>query len=744
MATEPSPYAVLFATEGVAPELARVRSLSTREGLSVSFEATLTAEIPGADLDPSAWIMRPATVVFAREADGFVLRRLTGVVTRVREQATSRGDKQRVTVVVESPLAPLKLVTDYRIFQGLSADEIAKQLLDEAGVDPARVSFRLSEQHPKREVCTQHGETSFDFLSRVLEEDGIFYFFEFTEEGTTTVFADSAAALASSSTEEVRFHGGHGFAAGQFISSVTEVARARPSKVTLRDHDFKRPSLRLEATAQADGALGRELYDYPGRYTEVAEGERRAAAILDALKAEASFIRCTGNVASLVPGHTFKLVDAPAPELEREWAVRDLEQRWEDTEGQGRLTSVVIALPTGAPLRPSRRAPRAVVPGPQIAKVRGPSGSEIHCDEHGRVKVSFVWDRRSTQDDKSSAWVRVGQMFMSGALAIPRAGWEVLVDFEDGDPDRPIIVGRVYNAIFSPPYKLPDGKTMSALKSQTSPGGGGANEIRMEDSAGSEQVMIHAQKDMNLVVANNRAATVAASEGRVVGSNQDVSIGAGQTVQIGAASELAITGSQRVTVGGSRSKTVGADEKVDVTGARSLSIGGSHTQLTPMSASITTAGSLSEVVGGSCIEAAGMSVSTAVAGAASINVGGAKLEVAASGKSETTLGAHASTIGGALIAAAGGDVNVGVGGVKATTVGGVWAANAGEDVQLTASSSLSILVGGAFALNAAKIVLKVGGSNVTVANGAVSIKSRTIKLIATGPHAELAPMIEDK
>jgi len=744
MATEPTPYIVLFATEGVEPDAVRVRSVSTREGLSASFETTLQIELTGMDADPSAWILKPAQVIFAREADGFVLRRISGVVTRARELATARGDKQRITVVVESPLAALKLVTDHRVFQEMGADEIAKKLLEEAGVDPATVSFRLSESHPKREVCTQFGETSFAFLSRVLEEDGIHYFFEFGESGTTVVFADSASAAAASSTEDVHFRRGHGFTAGQFISEVAEVERVRPAKVTLRDHDFKRPSLSLEATAEADAPLQRELYDYPGRYVDPGEGKRRATALLDGLKAEAKCIRCTGSVASLIPGHTFKLVDAPSPELEREWIVRDLEQKWDDTEGKASLTSVVVALPSDAPLRPSKKTPRAVVSGPQIAKVRGPAGSEIHCDEHGRVKVSFVWDRRATLDDKSSSWVRVGQMFLGGAVAIPRVGWEVLVDFEDGDPDKPVIVGRVYNAIFSPPYKLPDGKTMSALQSQSSPGGGGTNEIRMEDGAGNEQIMVHAQKDLNLVVANNRTEKTAANASHVVGSNHTVSIGANQTVDVGAASELQIGGSQTWSVGASRTKSVSADEKVDVKGTRSLSIGGSHTQMTPMSTSITTAGSLSETVGGSAIEAAGQSVSMAVAGAASISIGAVKLEAAASGKSETTLGAHASTIGGAYIAAAGGDINVGVGGVKATTVGGAWAAAAGGDVQLTASSSISIIVGGAVALNAVKIVLKVGGSNVTVANGAVSISSSTIKLTATGPHAELAPMVEDK
>ncbi|WP_437290995.1 type VI secretion system Vgr family protein [Sorangium sp. So ce406] len=771
MATEHTPYQVFFATQGVDPGLARVRSFHTREGLSVSFVAELEIEIPGTDIDPHAWLLSRAQVVMARQSDGAVLRRLSGLVTRVLERATALGDRQRVSLTVESPLAALKLITDHRLFQDMTTEGIARILLEEAGLDGAEVAFRLSGSYAKREVCTQFGETSFDFLSRILEEDGIFYFFEFDEAGSLLVFADASSALAKAATPEVVFRPESTLAAQEAVASIAEVERVRPAKVTLRDHDFKRPSLDLTAEAADEAPLGRELYDYPGRYVDPAEGRRRAAAFLDALRTEARCIRCVGGTSALLPGHTFALTGAPAGDLDRTWVVRELEQRWEDRAGaadaQGargpgrgaapaddpggaldvdltRLTSTFTALPEDAVLRPSRRTPRAAVPGPQIAKVRGPAGSEIHCDEHGRVKVSFVWDRRSTQDERSSAWVRVGQQFLSGALAIPRVGWEVLVDFEDGDPDRPIVVGRVYNAIFAPPYKLPDGKTMTGLKSLSTPGGGGSNEIRMEDAAGSEQVMVHAQKDANIAVANDRDEKIAVHESRVVGANQSVSIGADQTVDIGAASELQVAGVQQWEVGASRTKTVSGDEKVDIKGARSLTIGGSHTQLTPMSTSITTAGSLSETVGGSCVEVAALSASMAVAGAASVSVGAAKIEAAASGRSELTVGAHASTVGGALITAAGGDVNVGVGGAKATTVGGIWAAAAGGDVQLTASSALSILVGGAVALNAGKIVLKVGGSNVTVANGAVSIKSKTIKLIATGPHAELAPMVEDK
>ena len=260
--------------------------------------------------------------------------------------------------------------------------------------------------------------------------------------------------------------------------------------------------------------------------------------------------------------------------------------------------------------------------------VTGPRGQEIHCDESGRVKVRFPWDRRASHDDQSSAWIRVGQMHSSGSVAIPRVGWEVAVEFEDGDPDRLIVVGRVYNGRYGPPYALPGHKTVSTLQSASTPGGAGCNEIRMDDGGGAEQVHVFAQKDQNVNVANNKTEKVITDTTMGVGANYTLKVGANETVKIGANLEHVVGAAQTWSVGAARTKTVSGGETITVKGDRSLSIGGSHTTMTPMSVSNSTPASLSETIGGSCLEAAALGVGMMAAGTVSVSVGAAKIEAA--------------------------------------------------------------------------------------------------------------------
>lgn len=734
-----------FVADGLDAGIARVRRVSAREGISLPYEIDVDLDIPRLiQVEPRAWLLKGAAVAVYHAGDGAVVRRLSGLVTRVRERGT-RGEKQRVGVTLESPLAKLRLVTDFRIFQSKNSKQIVTTLLEDAGVPSDAVAWRLGGDPPEREVCTQAGETSFAFASRILEEDGIFYFFEHGEDGAKVVFGDASSAYAKvTPNDEISFIEKSALVSSEAVTEIVEIDHARPAKVTLRDHDFKRPVLDLEAKAEGETALGREHYDYPGRYTDPGQGKKRAQARLDAMTAASTGARGKSTVFSLIPGHTFTLAGAKNAELDQAWVIVDLETTWDDTVGATHFHNNFRVIPKNTPFRPLPRAPRAVMAGPHLAIVTGPPGEEIHPDEHGRVKVYFPWDRRSSKDDKSSFWVRVGQMHTSGSVAIPRIGWEVIVDFEDGDPDKPIILGRLYNGKYGTPYPLPGQKTVSSLQSRSSPGGTGRNEIRMDDGSGSEVMNVHAQKDMNVNVANNKTEKVTTNSSLAVGSNHTVSVGANETLKVGAKYQIAIGSNQTLSVGASRTKTITGDEKITVNGDRSMTIGASHTTMTPKSVSASTPASFTETVGGSCIEAAALGAGMAVAGATSVSVGGVKIEAAAGGKSDFTIGAHANTVGGAFIAASGKDVGVSVGGAKATTVGGAWMANAGGDVELSSDGNLNITVGGAVALNAASITFKVGGSTVTVASGGVSIKTTSIKLTATGPQPELAPMVEDK
>jgi type VI secretion system secreted protein VgrG len=744
MADASSLHSMFFAAPGLEPGVARVLRVAAHEAMSLSYQIDVDLELGVTAMDPSSLVGEPGLAVVLGP-DGVVLRRFSGLITRSRERA-SRGTKHHFSLTLESPLARLRWVSDCRIFQEQTTQEIVAALLEERGISGAGVSFRLTGSYPKREVCTQLGEDTFTFVSRILEEDGIFYFHEHGEDGSVVVFGDSDSAYAETTpSAEVPWRTASGLVSGGAILELSSVARARPARVTLRDHDFKRPALDLEAQASGAAPLDREHYDYPGRYVDPAEGKRRAQLRLDAFEAASTGVRGASNVFSLTPGHTFTISDAPSESFEGEWVVREVEHVWDDgPKGATSYSNRFHLLPKEQPFRPPASVPECDVPGPQVATVTGPAGEEIHTDAFGRIKVQFPWDRRAKGDDTDSCWIRVAQLHSSGSVAIPRVGWEVVVDFEDGDPDRPIALGRLYNGKYTPPYSLPGSKTQSSLQSASSPGGGGHNEIRMEDGGGAEHVHFHAEKDMNVVVANNKTEKVTTVATLGVGSNHTQTVGANGTLDVGAQEEIAIGGSQTVAIGASRTETVSADEKIDVKGSRSLTIGASHTTMTPMSVSASTPASFSETIGGSAIEVAAMAVGMAAAGSVSVTVGGALIGACATGASAFTLGAQATTVGGALIAASGKDVGFNVGGAKATTVGGAWSAQAGGDVSIGSGSTMNITVGGALAMNGASITMKVGGSTVTISGGAVVIKSSTIKLTATGPQPELAPMVEDK
>jgi type VI secretion system secreted protein VgrG len=751
MPSEPTPYVIVFLAEGVPPEACKVRRFVAEEHLSRPYAVEVDIEIPDGTIEPRAWILTAAQVVVLGAANGEVSRRYTGFITRVRERASRRGDRQYISVTLEAPLCSLRFSRDHRIFQNQTTQQIVKTLLTEAGIDAAKVDYRIAATLSPREVCTQFDEETLTFVSRLLEEDGIFYFFEHHDDGPLLVFGDSSAAFASLGADEVSYVAESGMIGGFSIGQLSEWERLRPAKVTLRDHDFTRPSQDLEAKAESSAPLGREHYAYPGRYVKLADGKTRAQHILESFAAESGGLVGTGTAFAFAPGHTFSLTNTPDGSLDGAYVIREARLTWKEGLGERResqaaqpLRNEFTLLPKSVPFRPSRTAPRSVVRGPHVAKVVGPPGEEIHCDEYGRVKLMFPWDRRATGDDKSSGWVRVGQLHTSGSVAIPRIGWEVLVEYEDGDPDRPIVVGRLYNGKYPPPYALPANKTRTAFQSASTPGGGGGNEIKMEDSSGGEGLKTFAQKDTNVATANNKTEKVANNATHDVGSNHKVTIGGSETVSVGAGASLGIGASQSWTVGGSRSKTISGGETVSVGASRSVTIGGSHTTTTPMTVSVSTTGSLTETVGGSCIEAAALGVAMSTAGAASITVGGSKLEAVATGKKDVTVGAKASTVGGAFISASGADVGFTVGGAKATTVGGAFAVFSGDEVALTSKATLRILVGGAVSMNAASIELKVGGSKVSIATGGVTIKTTEIKLTATGPQPETSVLVGEK
>ncbi|WP_437759405.1 type VI secretion system Vgr family protein [Sorangium sp. So ce1389] len=519
------------------------------------------------------------------------------VIAGTVEAATSIGSTElgalgqgaRYAVRVVSSLALLARSVDSRIFQEMSAKEIVAQVLSEHGV--ARVEWRLSGDCPKREYCVQYQESALAFVSRLMEHEGIYSFVEVDDEGEILVFDDdSAAAGPIQGDPALPFRRRTGLSAADerdAIYAIRERERVRSGKFVLRDFDFERPQLDLTATAASSERPALERYDYPGGYFEPSEGSRLAQIRLEEEQVERRTLEIEAVCPRLAVGHKLTITDAG--ELDGEYFLFSVTHTFvheEDGErgGGGAARSKVRArlVPADVKYRPRRITPSPVIEGPQTATVVAPAGSQpeaIHTDEHGRCKVKFHWDRSDVVDDKASCWMRVAQLQTSGSMMLPRIDWEVIVEFLEGNPDRPIVTGRLYNGVFMPPYALPEGKTRTAIRTASTPGGGGVNEVRFEDKAGAEEIMMHAQHDMKTAAANNAKKNIGNNETTVVGNNASLEVGGNQTTKITKGSSNTVGADQTISVGGNRTVEVNAVSALTAKGNATTTVGGNQFEM---------------------------------------------------------------------------------------------------------------------------------------------------------------------
>ncbi|WP_205634822.1 type VI secretion system tip protein TssI/VgrG, partial [Photorhabdus namnaonensis] len=402
-----------------------------------------------------------------------------------------------------------------RIFQQQDIKTILTTLLKENGVRD--VAFSLRNPHPEREFCVQYRETDFEFLQRLTAEEGIFYFFEFTGHKNTLVFADDAGSVVNGPVLPY-----HPEEAQQLcITRLTRQAQVRPAVVELKDYTFKNPAwaaeFRHQMREQDLQHTGYEHFDFPGRFKDEQHGADFTRYRLEALRNNALTGDGESNAATMQPGVLFTLTGHPRNDLNRRWQLVGVTHRGsqpqalEQTAGESgtTLSNDFTFIPDNQHWRPAP-LPKPVMEGPQIAKVVGPEGEEIYCDPFGRIRLQFLWDRYGRSNDNSSCWIRVTQPWAGqgwGMLAIPRIGQEVVVDFLNGDPDQPIVTGRTYHASNLPPGDLPGSKTRMTFRSKTHKGEG-YNELRFEDAKGSEELALHAQRDMHTVVKHDQTLVV--------------------------------------------------------------------------------------------------------------------------------------------------------------------------------------------------------------------------------------------
>ncbi|OSM96558.1 type VI secretion system Vgr family protein [Lonsdalea populi] len=507
--------------------------------------------------------------------DGELQRRVSGIVSEFGQGDTGFR-RTRYQAVVRPALWRLGLRTNARIFQAQKPEAIISVLLQEAGITD--FAFALRNEHAQREYCVQYRESDLAFIDRLAAEEGLFYFHEFEAGKHRVVFADDAVALVKG--PDLFFNlASQGLSEGAYVRQFSYREAVRTAEVELKDYSFKTPAYGLSHKKLGD-ALDHQResyqhYDYPGRFKKDPSGKAFSGHRLDALRADAVTGQGSSNAGALMPGSAFTLTEHPNPMLNIAWQVVNVthigtQPQALEEEGGGEPTTlsntfgVVKASTTWRPAMPHR----PMVDGPQIATVVGPSGEEIYCDEYGRVKLQFPWDRYGASDDQSSCWVRVSQGWAGGQygmVAIPRIGHEVVVSFLEGDPDQPIITGRTYHATNPAPYELPAHKTRMSIKSSTHKGVG-FNELRFEDQAGQEELFLHAQKDMNTVVLNNRSTSVNVDHSENVGRDQTQVVQRNQTVSVQGDQVTEIQGQQTIAVTKNRSTVVNEAEALNVKG----------------------------------------------------------------------------------------------------------------------------------------------------------------------------------
>jgi type VI secretion system secreted protein VgrG len=534
------------------------------------FELGLLTEDPSFSMD--SLLNQPAVVSISQHDDSD--RNFHGIINNIEEIETRKDGETlyRATMVPWAWL--LTLFHDCRIFQNMAVPDIVQKVFSDRGFTD--YANRCTGTYPQREYCVQYRETDFNFISRLLEDEGIFYFFEHSADKHTLVMADQPTAfVACPGQSTVAYDTTPGL--WQDVDVVLSLRRSqyvRVGKVTENDYDFTKPKSSIDANLEA--SRPGEFYEYPGKYTVRDDGSRYARVRLEEQEVKLLTISAETNCRALCAGFQFTLTGYYREAANQAYSLISVRHRaasnnYISHERQDAFDyrNTIEAIPQSTPYHPPRNARRPFIQGSQTAVVVGKSGEEIWVDQYGRVKVQFFWDRAGTMDENSSCWIRVSQLWAGkgwGAIFTPRIGQEVIVDFLEGDPDRPIITGRVYNADQTVPYPLPDQQTKSTIKSMSSKGGGGFNEIRFEDLAGSEDIFIFGQKDEDIRIQNDVR--------EWVGEDRNLDVIRDRKDQIGRDDHGDIARDHIEKIGRDHHLTISGKEAIKITGSHSLQVTG--------------------------------------------------------------------------------------------------------------------------------------------------------------------------
>jgi type VI secretion system secreted protein VgrG len=642
-----------------------------------------------------------------------------------------------------------------RIFQNKTVQEIVTEVFEGHGMVGDDLDFNLVGEHAPCVYCVQYQETDLNFVSRLLERDGIYFFSEFDTSKKKEILRfrdDSTAGKPVESPSEFDFlHRAALRAEEPAVYGFEPHQEMVEGKVVLTEYDYLNAQNSLIAEVDAGHDLSLEYRHFPGDFTDSEVGRHLATVRLQAAQVNHAGWMLTAALPNLVVGRSATIKEGSGKQkVFIHSVVHNYDAEIKNSEYAGsriwdfEVKAEVIALDT--PFRVSFYHSKPVIYGPQTAVVMATAGSpaeEIHTDENARCKVRFHWDRAGINDDRASCWIRVAQLQTPGSMALPRIGWEVIVEFLQGDPDRPIVTGLLYNGGHMPPYALPEGATRTALRSNSSPGGGGINEIRFEDKAGAEEIMIGSQYNMVINTANNRSKTVTKNETLVVGSNVTTEIGADDKITVGKGSKIQVDADQSVKVGGTRKVEVNAVKSLTVEGNATTSVGSSHFEMngSPLAGLLAVVSAKAAAAVQAKADQAIASVQGAVQGKidqlmAPIN--GLTAQADALTNSMTAFGDGNMGAAGALSRGVGGLSTAGLGGGGLGLAAFNSAPKGGDPAGIIASTSsinasLGSIMGGAVASGKAAVtgLIDGGAGQASGGGGASSMKNRV------GPDGEL-------
>jgi type VI secretion system secreted protein VgrG len=658
-------------------------------------------------------------------------RYFAGIVSRFVAGALSRRKLRTYRAEVVPWTWLLTRTTDCRIFQNQNTPDIITTIFSDFGFGDYKLELKGT--FPKWEYCVQYRETAFNFISRLMEREGIFYFFRHEDGKHTMVLANAASSYTNVPESPVEY--GPGSLAPNHIQSWEHHYEFRSGKWTRTDYNFETPSTSLLTTTSTvidlPDAPKYELFDYPGEYFIKGDGDPVTKVRMEEEEAGYSVVNATSQCCTFTPCGKFTLTHHDVAAENGDYVITSIrhaatETSYGSTANGTSYNNAFTCIPASVIYRPPRATPKPMVQGVQTAVVTGPGGEEIYVDKYGRIKVQFFWDRKGKKDDKSSCWIRVAEQWGGknwGVVCNPRIGQEVIVDFLEGDPDRPLITGRVYNAEQMPPYDLPANMTQSGIKSRSSKGGSPANynELRFEDKKGSELVTLHAEKDQSIEVEHDEA--------HWVGHDRTKNIDHDETTHVKHDRTETVDNNETITIHANRTETVDKDESITIHGNRTetvdkdetITIHGNRTETVDKNESITISGSRTENVSKD----------------ESITIGGGRTENVSKDESITIGGGRTENVSKDESITIGGGRTENVSKDESITIGGGRTESVGKDEAITISGNQTINVGKALAITAAdSIALTTGSASIVMnKNGNITIQGKDITINGSGELA---------